>query len=400
MIRIYLIVLLAAAVGATAAYLLHADTGYVLISFRSWLVETSLLGFVAAFFFGLLALYYAFRLLIVVFQLPSILRAAAQERRSEKAQASFEAGLLKLLEGNWRRAEIELVRRAADHHAQHLNYLAAARAAQRVGAGERRDHYLRLAAQSAPELGEEFQWATLLTQAELQRERGEYIAARDTALKLRLRDPRHPYAIEILAESYADIGQWPELLRLLLETEKIEALAPQRYRELMLRALTELMQAAVQAAKLDQLKAVWESAPPRFREEPALRRSYARALARLNADAEALALITATLARTWDAELAALYGELHASDPLGQLATVEQWLQQYGEKIELLVTAGRACLHNRLWGKARSYLEAVTRVTPSAAAYLELARLCEQTQNKEEAEKFYRQGLELAAQLR
>jgi HemY protein len=60
------------------------------------------------------------------------------------------------------------VRYSADHHAQHLNYLAAARAAQRLGAGDRRDHYLRLAAQSAPEM----EFATLLTQAELQRERG------------------------------------------------------------------------------------------------------------------------------------------------------------------------------------------------------------------------------------
>ena len=61
------------------------------------------------------------------------------------------------------------------------------------------------------------------------------------------------------------------------------------------------------------------------------------------------------------------------------------------------MAAGRVCLRNRLWGKARSYLEAVIRVAPSAAAYLELARVCEQTQNAEEAQKFLRQGLELAA---
>src|SRR3546814_4250333 len=81
-------------------------------------------------------------------------------RRAEKARESFETGLLRLLEGNWKRAEIELVRRAADHHAGHLNYLAAARAAQRLGAGDRRDHYLKLASEIAPEM----EFATLLTQ--------------------------------------------------------------------------------------------------------------------------------------------------------------------------------------------------------------------------------------------
>jgi HemY protein len=143
---------------------------------------------------------------------------------------------------------------------------------------------------------------------------------------------------------------------------------------------------------------VWERAPAAYRAEAEVRALYARGLARLNADAEALALIASTLDKTWDAELAMLYGELHAADPVGQLASVEQWLKQHGERSELLVTAGRACLRNKLWGKARSYLEAVTRVAPSPAAYLELARLCEQTQAPEEAQRFYRKGLELAAQ--
>jgi HemY protein len=394
MLRNYLLMLLVLAVGASAAFLLYSDSGYVLISFRSWLIESSLLGFLAAVLFSLALLYYGGRLLWALLKLPSLLRSAARERRSARAQRSFETGLLKLLEGNWRRAEVELVRYSADHHAQHLNYLAAARAAQRLGAGDRRDHYLRLAAQSAPEM----EFATLLTQAELQRERGEHVAARETALKLRGRDATHPYAIELLAESYAAIGQWPELLDLLLEKPSAEAVPPARYRELLIAALVQRLRAAIAAARLDQLKAVWERAPAAYRAEAEVRALYARGLARLNADAEALALIASTLDRTWDAELAMLYGELHAADPVGQLASVEQWLKQHGERTELLVTAGRACLRNKLWGKARSYLEAVTRVAPSAAAYLELARLCEQTQASEEAQQFYRKGLEHAAQ--
>lgn len=212
MLRTYLIVLLAAAVGAFAAYWLRSDSGYVLISYRGYLVETSLLGFAAAAAFGLAALFLLLRLVVTGLRLPSILRRAARDRRAEHAQESFETGLLRLLEGNWRRAEIELIRRAADHHAQHLNYLGAARAAQRLGAGERRDHYLRLAARSAPEM----EFVTLLTQAELQRERGEHELARETALKLRERDAHHPYAIELLAESCAATGRWSELLKLLV----------------------------------------------------------------------------------------------------------------------------------------------------------------------------------------
>ncbi|HUP91503.1 MAG TPA: heme biosynthesis HemY N-terminal domain-containing protein [Solimonas sp.] len=393
MIRWYLVAILILAAGGVAAFYLHAETGYVLINYREWMVETSLMGLVAAVIIGLFVLYWGLRLLIGTLRLPVTLRKRIEQHRANKARDSFEAGLLKLLEGNWKRAEVELVRRAADHHAGHLNYLAAARAAQRLGAAERRDHYLRLATQASPGL----EFATLLTQAELQRERGEYAQARDTALSLRKHDPRHPYAIELLAESYAALGAWTELRELLLDPEAPGALPAARAQELTVRALRELIAQAVRSADLNEVKALWSAAPPAVRTDPVLRRDYARALARLNAHADAIAVASAVLAREWDPELAALYGGLHANEPLTQLANVEQWLNQHGEKPELLVTAGRACLRNKLWGKARSYLEAVTRVAPSPAAYLELARLCEQTQNREEADKFYRQGLELAA---
>lgn len=393
MIRWLLVLLLAFAVAATAAHYLREETGYVLISIHGWVIETSLLGLVAGVVGGLLAAYWGLRLLIAGLRLPGTVRKALERRRREKAQASFEDGLLKLLEGNWKRAEVELVRRAADHHAGHLNYLAAARAAQRLGAGERRDHYLRLAAESAPEM----EFATLLTRAELQQERGEYALARDTALKLRGLDPRHPYAAELLGESYHAMGAW-EALRVLLQAPETRAMLPEvRAREWATRALCERLSQEQEAARLDQFKALWAAAPKADRQIPKVRRAYVRGLTRLNAHGDALALVTETLDREWDAELAALYGELHAGEPLTQLAAIENWLNRYGERPELLVTAGRACLRNQLWGKARSYLEAVVRVAPSAAAYLELARLCEQTQNAAEAQKFYRMGLELAA---
>lgn len=394
MIRLYLFCVFAVVIGAGAAFWLHDDVGYVLVSYRSWILETSLLGFAAAAGAALLLIYYGLKLLGGAVALPSMLRRYAQRTRNERAQSSFESGMLKLLEGNWRRAEVELVRRASDHHAPHLNYLAAARAAQRSGAGDRRDHYLRQAALSAPEL----EFATLLTKAELQAERGEHTLARDTARSLRERDPKHPYAIELQAESEAALQDWDALHALLQKSENAAALAPARARELGIRAVCELMQRAVREARLDRLKQLWDAALPKLRSEPQVRRVYAQGLARLNAHAEALALIVATLDKQWDADLAALYGELHTVDPLTQLAAIEQWLTQYGEKHELLVAAGQACLRNKLWGKARSYLEAVLRTAPSPAAYLALAQLCEQTQNAEEARKFYREGLELAAQ--
>jgi HemY protein len=393
MIRSWLLVLVALGAGAAVAYWLRADSGYVLVHWHGWTVETSMLVLLAVLVLATPLTLIVLRALVGLIRLPVLLLRINERRRAERARDSFETGLLKLLEGHWQRAEVELVRRAADHHAAHLNYLAAARAAQRLGAADRRDHYLELAARDAPELA----FATGLTQAELQRERGEFQQAKLTALKLRDTDPQHPYPVELLAESHAALGEWTELHGLLLATEKLDSPPAPRRAELLHRALLERLRSAIVDARLDGLKQVWQLVPPALRDDRALRYEYASGLARLNAHAEASALIASVLDREWDGELANLYGRLHAADPLGQLASIEQWLNRYGEKPELLITAGRACLANKLWGKARSYLEAVIRLSPTPAAYFELARLAEQTQNLDEAAKLHRQGLELAA---
>ncbi|MDI3260170.1 MAG: heme biosynthesis HemY N-terminal domain-containing protein [Sinobacteraceae bacterium] len=391
MIVLFLILLLVFAAGAGTILLLKPDAGYVLINYGPWVVETSLAVLVLGVALWFLIVYLLLRLLGVAVRLPGTLRASLARRREDRARASFEKGLERLFEGQWRRAEVELVRRAADHRAAHLNYLAAARAAQRQNAHARREHYLRLAALNQPAA----EFATLLSAADLQRRRGDFEAARATARRLRDKDPRHPYVIELLAESEAALGDWESLHALLSDPATRSAWNTPRAAALRLRAITELMGAAAQAARLDRLKALWDSAGE-LRGDAELARHYARALARVNADAEALAFVAQRLAQSWDADLASLYGDLHAADPVAHLAQIEEWLARYGEKPELLAIAGRACLANKLWGKARSYLEAALHQRPSPRLCLDLARLCADTQHPDEAARYYRQGLELA----
>jgi HemY protein len=393
MLKFFFVLALALGLGVFAAFELQSESGYVLISYGTWVLETSLLGLIGAVLFIALAVFYGFKLIRAGVALPSRWKSHHERRKADAAQLSFERGLLRLFEGQWKRAEIELVRRASDHHAQHLNYLAAARAAQRVGAAERRDAYLQRVRELAPKLD----FALLLTQAELQRERGEFSLLRDTARSLRQKDPKHAYAMELLAESHAELSEWAGLRALLAEGGSRKALTEARWRELSVQAAIELLRAAIQAARLAELKAVWDATPADIRTVPEVARQYAAGLARLNADAEARAFIEQQLSKRWDEDLVRLYGPLYAEDPIAQLANLERWLQEHGEAPVLLETAGQVCLKNKLWGKAKSYLEAVVAIAPTPSAYLELAKLCEQTQQPEEAQAHYKQGLELAA---
>lgn len=395
-----LLVLLAIAVGVCAILFTHADAGYVLISYGPWVAETTLLVLVLGVALWCLLVYVALKLLFGVVHLPGALRETLDRRRDQRSRLTFEAGLLHLLEGRWKRAEVELLRHAADRPSPHLNYLAAARAAQRLGAGERRDHYLQLAADSVLTDGnkrtDSGRSAAFITRAELQRDRGEHAAVKATALELRALDDSNPYAIELLAESLAALGEWQPLHELLQE-KQAKDLDPAMRHRLRQRALSALLQDAVAEGSLDRLKELWKQAGE-MQSDPALRLAYARGLTRLGAEAEAVALTVQVLDQGWDADFARLCSHLHPSDPLAFLAHIEQWLQRDGERPELLGAAGHACFENRMWGKARSYLEAVLRVAPTAQAHLELAHLAEQTQRPDDAARHYREGLELATQ--
>jgi HemY protein len=390
--RALALVLLVAAIGAAAAYYLRAETGYVLVSWRHWILETSLLGFLATVVVALLALYWGTRGLFALLRLPATIKDALAQRRAQRAQESFESGLMKLLEGQWAAAEIELVRRAADHPTPALNYLLAARAAQRAGTAERRDRYLEQAARH----GEGPAFATQLMRAELQLEQ-DTASAVPVLQELRQRDPAHPYVIELLAKAYARAGAWDALRELLAGSGAARALPPVRYRSLYARALVEGLQQAAAAARLDTLKSLWDSTPPDIRAVPDVRQAWVRGLARIGADTEAAAQIVQLLKGEWDPALVSVYGGLEGLDAVTQLATVEGWLTQQGEKPELLLAAGQVCTRNQLWGKARSYLDSALKLQPSPAAFLALAKLCELTRQAEEAALFHRRGLELAA---
>lgn len=392
MTRTVALVLAFVALGAAAAVYLRAENGYVLVAWRDWVLETSLLGFIAGVVAALLAGYYGLKLLFALLRLPATIQDTMRQRRVERAQQSFEAGLLKLLEGRWTAAEIDLVRRAADHPTPALNYLLAARAAQRSGIAARRDQYLELAAAQ----GDGPVFATQLLRAELQFEQ-DAASAVPLLQELRRQDPTHPYVIELLARAYARTQAWEPLRLLLSGSEAPRALPPARYKALLARALAEALAQAAVSARLDALKSLWESAPAEMRAAPEVRLAYVAGLARLGADAEVAAQVVQMLKSQWDAALVRLYGELSGVDPVTQLATVEGWLTQQGEKPELLLAAGRVCTRNQLWGKARTYLDGALRLQPTADAFLALARLCEQMRQPADAALFYRRGLELAA---
>ena len=391
MIVLLLLALLALAVGGAAAYYFRAESGYVLLAWQDWTLETSLPGFVLMLVLLLAALYLGWRLLSGAVGLPGRMQAYLARRRRERAQRTFMEGLRLLAAGEFRRAEIALLRRVADHPEADLNYLAAAHVAHQVGAAERRDHYLDLASRQ----GDADAPAVLAVRAALQRAAGQGQAALETARRFHQRHPKHSHAVRLYARALASAGESTALLQL-LKTQG-DAVPEARRQAWQAEAMGNLMRIAVNGGQLDQLKALWESAGATVRGLPEVQQHYASGLVALGDEAEAVALINKALKQRWDANLVGLFGALEAIDPVTQLASLEQWLQQHGEQAALMLAAGRACVRNHLWGKASSYLDTALRLHAGPEVYLALAQLAERTQRPDDAQRFYREGLAHAA---
>lgn len=125
--------------------------------------------------------------------------------------------------------------------------------------------------------------------------------------------------------------------------------------------------------------------------------SYANYLKERNADDEVALLLRRAIESKWSDRLVELYGRVGATDAAGQLTQAEKWLQDQPRNATLLMALGRLCLRNRLWGKARSYLEASIGVQPSAAAYRELGVLLEKMGEPKQAMTNFRAALELSS---
>lgn len=389
--RTLLWALLALALGVLAALWLRNDNGYVLLSWRGWVLETSLPAFIGAGLAGGGLLYATLRLFFTGLRLPGQVRERLRRNRVRRARESFESGLVRLLQGQWARAEVELVRRAADHPTGGLNHLLAARAAHQQSAFERRDHYLDLAARHDVNT----QIAEQLARAEFHLEQEQYARARALLQALHERQPELASVSTLLAETLAKVEDWMALHALLSQPTVVSALKPERRHALAASAACGLLSTAAQAGRLEQLKARWDLSAP-WRNDPRVRRAYVRGLIALNAHTEAAAQIAQGLREGWDGELALLHAELLPTDETAHLAAIEQWFGEFGVKPELLWIAARACQRARLWGKARAHLDHLLRVQPTPAVYRELAHLCEATHNPTEAATFYKSGLELA----
>jgi HemY protein len=394
-VRLLIIILsgLLAAIGIGT--LLSRDAGLMIFSYAGYNIQMSMSLFVLILLVLFVGTYFVFRLLGGLIRLPKNVNRWSLNRRYQRSEKYLSQGILASLEGDWPKAEESFQRGARHSRLPLVNYLAAARAAQHLGAILRRDHYLRLAHESSPEAA----LAIGLTQAKLQLSESQTEQAYAT-LKHLVKDPSaQDDAKGLLLEAATELKEWPEALRLLNDPKCKKLLPAEQLKERRLAVYAGLLREAAEVRDRIRLDREWENIPRKLKGENYLIKEYVDARFNFPDTSDCEHLLRKTLNANWDEALVRQYGLVEGDKIVKQIQFAERLLLAHSREPALLLALGRLCKRNSLWGKAKSYLQDSLSAQPSAEAYQELALLLEQQGEHVAAGLHFQKGLALATGL-
>lgn len=394
--RAYLLVVVAIVVATLLGIAVARHSGYVLIAYDTFRYESSLWATLALLVAVVLALWLLRVVIGLVFTSTGLVNPWSRHNRSRRTRIAIEQGQMDLAEGRWASAQKHLHRAAEAERQPLLYYLGAARAANELGRTEDSDNLLERALERQPQA----ELAIALTHAQLQVDRGDTEAALVTLQAMHERHPHNAQVLRQLQRLYQQRGDWSALIRLMPELRKDKVLSAKELADLERRAWGENLSLAVQReddgqAARQSLERAWQQLTNAQRQEPQLVLAYAEQLRQLGAESTAEEVLRTALKREYESHLARLYGLVRGSDPARQLQTAEGWLKTHADDPSLLLTLGRLSLQNRLWGKARDYLEDSLRLQRNPETCAELARLLAGLGDNERSNALFQEGLGL-----
>jgi len=369
---------------------LNMDPGYVLIAINHWTVETTL--WVAIF--SLIILFTLSHLLLrlchKIAKTPSSISHWHARHLAQKAQETTRRGLIEYSEGYWQKAKTHLIQALPNTDTPLINYLTAARAAQKMGDSQLRDHYLREAQQSMPEA----KIAVELTQAQLQLANHQWEQALATLRHLQDLAPRHPYVLKLLMYLYEEVRDWKQLIGLLPDLKRNHVIPDNEFEQLQQNTYVQAIADLAKQNQTETLTKMYQSLPKALANNPEINGEYVRYLILKKEYTTAEEILRRCLRKEFNPELIGLYGILPCNEQ--QLAFAESLLKKNPHSSDLFLCLGRLCLALHLWGKAKHYLAQSIELNPKPIAYNELGKLYEQLNESHQALENYKKGLDLA----
>jgi HemY protein len=383
---LWILLLCALAVGMVALAV-RSSAGYVQIVWPPYRVELSLILVLALLAAAFAAAYLVARTVAAMLDMPAQVRTWRELRQQKKAHAALTEALHDYFSGRYARAEKAAANAIELGEQPGLAAMLAARAAHELRAPERRDAYLVQGAAHLPE--EDIMRA--ITAADLLLEERR---AADALAVLQTQPQKHTAGLRLELKALQLAKDWEKSLVVIDQLERRKVFDAEQAAELRRHALAEhLKRRATDATTLDD---AWRKVPDALKRDLRVARAAADGYIAVGAGARAGEIIERSLDNNWDSELAARYADCTGADAVRQIERAERWLTAQPRDAALLLTLGRLCAQQGLWGKAQSYLDASISIEPTYQAHLAAAQLQEKLGNAEAAQRHTRQSLTLA----
>ena len=356
------------------------DPGYLMLAFGSYTFETSLFAMLIA----LGIIYLVLRLLLVLLttlnplNLLSLGKIFSNKRKSRRRTKSVE-GFLAFARRDWQTAYGLLIRGAKQTEDNLANYLAAAYAAHELGDREAWMKALAAAEEHYPTAHGTIQ--SVKAQLLFKSNQLEQCLA---VLELIKKDALNDSALaNLLRQVYVRLEEWDKLNDLIPLLEKKKLVEADELEQLKLRIFMEQLYGVFNRGSdtqdssitFEELRKQWKKAPSKYKEAAKVVKHYVGLLQQLGANMEAAKVIENALEKNWNPDLVLKYGATDFDVNQQQLLTAEAWLKERPANSELMLSLGRICLRNQLWGKAREYYIASIKISPTAEAHGELSQL-------------------------
>lgn len=369
------------------------NPGYVLIGIGHWSLETSLIVFVVSLIIVFCVFYIFFRLLGWLLRLPGQFRNRGKNINFDRSHKALIAGLVDSAEGNWERAEKVLIKHASQSGAPLIHYLTAARAAQSRGALDKRDEYLKKAAEGAP--GSDV--AIGLTQAELHLSEKQFEQALETLTRLHSIEPTHASVLKLLHQAYQQAGDWEGIRKLIPSLNTNKVLMEAEIKLLETEAFSKLLKQAAERGSVEDIELLWSEIPSYIRQVKGVSAIYFAAMIDAGAGAKVEGGLSRALSTTWDQTLVVLFGDVQSINVARQLETAEQWLPMHPRDAIFLAVLGKLSMKCGDNQKAETYLTKSISIEPTVPAYQIFGDLLFAQGDKDRASECYKLGLELAS---
>ncbi|HEY5141667.1 MAG TPA: heme biosynthesis protein HemY, partial [Methylococcales bacterium] len=198
-------------------------------------------------------------------------------------------------------------------------------------------------------------------------------------------------------QTYQHVGDWQGIRKLIPSLHNNKILMEAEVKLLETQAYSQLLKESAEKGNTEEIQSLWSEIPNYIKSMPGISATYFAAMIDAGAGEDIEQELADILSVNWDETLVVLFGSIQSNNVSKQLETAEKWSHVHQENAVLLAVMGKLAVKCGDTLKAESYLAKSIAAEPTVQAYQLLGDLLFAQDDKDNAIKCYKNGLELAS---